>query len=99
MLFTGYALDPTVGLSQNEGNSYVGDVESAESSSGRTVFENPNRPDPSKAGVKRKLEKNDNSADTEGYRGPWAPYENENRSAKPSEVFEFIFGLLSKCTQ
>ncbi|KAI9563186.1 hypothetical protein GHT06_010644 [Daphnia sinensis] len=75
----GYALDPTVGLSQNEGSSYVGDIESAESSSGRTVFENPNRPDPSRAAVKRKIEKNDDSADLEGYKGPWAPYENENR--------------------
>ncbi|EFX88035.1 hypothetical protein DAPPUDRAFT_305671 [Daphnia pulex] len=81
-----YALDPTVGLTQNEGNSYVGNIESAESSSGRTVFENPNRPDPSRAATKRKLEKNDDSADLEGYRGPWAPYENENRSAKPSEA-------------
>lgn len=85
-IFTGYALDPTVGLAQNEGNSYVGNIESAESSSGRTVFENPNRPDPSRAATKRKIEKNDDSADLEGYRGPWAPYENENRSAKPSEV-------------
>ncbi|KAK4026056.1 pre-mRNA-processing factor 17 [Daphnia magna] len=82
----GYALDPTVGLAQNEGSSYVGDIESAESSSGRTVFENPNRPDPSRAGVKRKIEKNDDSADLEGYKGPWAPYENESRSAKPSEA-------------
>lgn len=81
----GYALDPTVGLSTNEGNSYVGDVESAESKAGRTVFENPNKPDPSKA-VKRKLEKNDDSADVEGYKGPWAPYENECRLSRPSEV-------------
>lgn len=87
----GYALDPTVGLAQNEGSSYVGDIESAESSSGRTVFENPNRPDPSRAGVKRKIEKNDDSADLEGYKGPWAPYENESRSAKPSEVKQYIF--------
>lgn len=93
MTFSGYALDPTVGLTQNEGNSYVGNIESAESSSGRTVFENPNRPDPSRATNKRKLEKNDDSADLEGYRGPWAPYENENRSAKPSEVNE-IFKFL-----
>lgn len=85
LFFPGYALDPTVGMSSNEGNTYVGNVESAESTSGRTVFENPNKPDPSKA-VKRKLEKNDNSEDIEGYKGPWAPYEGESRSAKPNEV-------------
>ncbi len=78
-----------MGLSTNEGNSYVGDIESAESTSGRTVFENPNKPDPSRA-VKRKLEKNDDSKDVEGYKGPWAPYENESRSAKPSEVNLFL---------
>ena len=87
-VFTGYALDPTVGMSSNEGGTYIGNVESAESTSGRTVFENPNKPDISKAGEakRRKLEKNDNSGDVEGYKGPWAPYENESRSAKPNEV-------------
>ena len=79
-------MDPTVGLSGNEGASYIGDVESAENTSGRTVYENPNRPDPTKAGIKRKIEKNDDSTDIEGYKGPWAPFENENRSAKPSDV-------------
>jgi len=82
----GYALDPSVGFSPNEGATYIGNVESAENSSGRTVFENPNRPDPSRAGIKRKIEKNDDSTDIEGYKGPWAPFENESRSAKPNET-------------
>ena len=80
-MFLGYALDPTVGIRNDFTNNYVGNVESAESSNGLTVFESSGKPRPP---MKRKLEKNDNSGDIEGYRGPWAPYENESRLAKPS---------------
>ena len=58
-------------------------MESAETSYGLTVFENSGKP---RAPIKRKHEKNDNSEDIEGYKGPWAPFENEERSAKPSDV-------------
>lgn len=63
----------------------MGNIEAADALSGRTVFENPNKPDPSRA-VKRKIEHNDNAEDVEGFKGPWAPYANENRIAKPTEV-------------
>lgn len=84
-------MDPSVG-EQNDGNTYIGNVESAETSYGLTVFENSGKP---RAPMKRKLEKNDNSEDIEGYKGPWAPFENEERSAKPSEVSNssFVWGL------
>ena len=61
---------PSIG-EQNDGNNYIGNVESAETSYGLTVFENSGKP---RAPIKRKHEKNDNSEDIEGYKRPWASF-------------------------
>lgn len=75
----GYALDPSVNDADNDGQTFVGDVQSAYDLNGKTVFESP-LPKP-----KRKLERNDDPKDIEGFSGPWAKYENEQTVAKPSE--------------
>lgn len=75
----GYALDPSVNSTENDGQSFVGDVQTAYDTNGKTVFESPR---PKK---KRKQEKNDNPQDIEGFSGPWAKYENEESVARPNE--------------
>lgn len=75
----GYALDPSVNDKDNDGQSYVGDVQTAYDTNGKTVFESPR---PKK---KRKQERNDNPEDIEGFSGPWAKYENEEAVARPNE--------------
>lgn len=75
----GYALDPSVNSADNDGQSFVGDVQTAYDTNGKTVFESPR---PKK---KRKQEKNDNPQDIEGFSGPWAKYENEESIARPNE--------------
>jgi len=74
----GYALDPSVD-EQADGQSYVGDLQSAYDDNGKTVFEAP------KAKKLRKQEKNDNPEDVEGFLGPWGKFENEVSVAKPNE--------------
>jgi len=54
---------------------------------GRTIFET-NRKHMSE---KRKKDKNDDSGDVEGYRGPWAPYVDAITSSRPSEVLVSFF--------
>lgn len=75
----GYALDPSVNDTDNDGQSYVGDVQSAYDTNGKTVFESP------KPKKKRKQERNDKPEDIEGFSGPWAKYENEESVARPNE--------------
>lgn len=75
----GYALDPSVNVEENDGQTFVGDVQTAYDTNGKTVFESPR---PKK---KRKQEKNDNPEDIEGFSGPWAKYENEESVARPNE--------------
>lgn len=75
----GYALDPSVNSEENDGQSFVGDVETAYQTDGKTVFETPR---PKK---KRKQEKNDNPEDVEGFLGPWGKYENEESVARPND--------------
>lgn len=75
----GYALDPSVNDKDNDGQSYVGDVQTAYDTNGKTVFESPR---PKK---KRKQDRNDNPEDIEGFSGPWAKYENEEAVARPNE--------------
>lgn len=75
----GYALDPSVNDKDNDGQSWVGDVQTAYDTNGKTVFESPR---PKK---KRKMERNDNPDDVEGFVGPWAKYENEESIARPNE--------------
>lgn len=74
----GYALDPSVD-DQADGQSFVGDLQSAYDDNGKTVFEPP------KAKKLRKQEKNDNPEDIEGFLGPWGKFENEVSVAKPNE--------------
>ncbi|XP_031638413.1 pre-mRNA-processing factor 17 [Contarinia nasturtii] len=75
----GYALDPSVNDKDNDGQSWVGDVQTAYDTNGKTVFESPI---PKK---KRKQERNDKPEDIEGFSGPWAKYENEESIARPNE--------------
>lgn len=75
----GFALDPSVNGEVADGSSYVGDLQTAYDTDGKTVFESP------KPKKKRKQEKNDDPADIEGFLGPWGKYENEQTVAKPSE--------------
>lgn len=75
----GYALDPSVNSEENDGQSFVGDVETAYQTDGKTVFESPR---PKK---KRKQEKNDKPEDIEGFLGPWGKYENEESVARPND--------------
>lgn len=75
----GFALDPSVNGEVADGSSYVGDLQTAYDTDGKTVFESP------KPKKKRKQEKNDDPADIEGFLGPWGKYENEQTIAKPSE--------------
>lgn len=75
----GYALDPSVNAEDNDGQSYVGDVQSAYDTNGKTVFESP-RPK-----LKRKQDRNDQPEDVEGFTGPWGKYENEESVARPND--------------
>lgn len=71
----GYAMDPS-----QDGESYVGDLSRFEENEGKSVFETTKiRP-----GDKRKREGPGNPEDVDGYQGPWAPFVDESKSAKPS---------------
>lgn len=74
----GYALDPSVNGETSDGQSFVGDLQAAYDTEGKTVFESPL---PKR---KRKQDKNDCPEDIEGFLGPWGKYENEESVAKPS---------------
>lgn len=77
----GYALDPTVDGSAEEGKIIIGAKEAAEESGGKTVFESTLL----RASDKRKRHRNNNPADIEGFLGPWGGYIDEKRVIKPSE--------------
>ncbi|XP_037948988.1 pre-mRNA-processing factor 17 [Teleopsis dalmanni] len=74
----GYAMDPSVDETI-DGQSFVGDLQSAYDDNGKTVFESP------KSKKKRKQEKNDNPEDIDGFVGPWGKYENEQSIARPND--------------
>lgn len=74
----GYALDPSVNGETSDGHSYVGDLQAAYDTEGKTVFESPM---PKK---KRKQDKNDKPEDIEGFLGPWGKFENEEAVARPN---------------
>nr|KAF7417260.1 hypothetical protein H0235_011791 [Vespula pensylvanica] len=77
----GYALDPTVDGSAEEGKTLIGAKEAAEESGGKTVFENTTlRPSD-----KRKRHRNNDPADIEGFLGPWGGYIDERRVVKPTQ--------------
>lgn len=75
----GFALDPSTNAAENDGQTFVGDVQEAHDTNGKTVFEAP------KTKSKRKQEKNDKPEDIEGFLGPWGKYENEESVARPNE--------------
>jgi pre-mRNA-processing factor 17 len=72
----GYALDPSVDTDQ----TFVGHLEAAYNSDGKTVFETAK----TKEG-KRKRHKNDNPEDVGGFLGPWGKFEDEKEVAQPTE--------------
>ncbi|XP_043074690.1 pre-mRNA-processing factor 17 [Puntigrus tetrazona] len=76
----GYALDPSVDVSQVSSSSYIGAVEEAEKNKGLTVFETG-----AKKSEKRKKVKGGDASDIESFLGPWAKYQDEKDVAKPSE--------------
>lgn len=80
-MLSGYALDPTVDGSVDEGRVIIGATEAAEESGGKTVFENTIL----RASDKRKRHRNNNPSDIEGFLGPWGGYIDEKRVIKPSE--------------
>ena len=76
----GYALDPSADK-PTAGDNYVGHLEAAYNSDGKTVFEsNKLKPE-----SKRKRHKNDNPSDLEGFLGPWGKYEDEKLVAQPTD--------------
>lgn len=81
MHFIGYALDPTVDGSADEGKTIIGAKDAAEESGGKTVFESTTL----RASDKRKRHRNDDPADIEGFLGPWGGYVDEKRIIKPTE--------------
>lgn len=81
LCFIGYALDPTVDGSAEEGKTIIGAKDAAEESGGKTVFESTTL----RASDKRKRHRNDDPADIEGFLGPWGGYVDEKRIIKPTE--------------
>lgn len=81
MFVVGYALDPTVDGSAEEGRTIIGAKEAAEECGGKTVFESTTlRPLD-----KRKRCRNNDPADIEGFLGPWGGYVDEKRIIKPTD--------------
>lgn len=76
----GYALDPSADK-PTAGDNYVGHLEAAYNSDGKTVFES-NKLNPEN---KRKRHKNDNPSDLEGFLGPWGKYQDEKLIAQPTD--------------
>ncbi|XP_042869900.1 pre-mRNA-processing factor 17-like [Penaeus japonicus] len=78
----GYAVDPSISGNPDDGRRYIGDTSTAKESSGMTVFETKHKPDQP---AKRRRDKNDDAGDIDGFKGPWAKFENEQTVMKPSE--------------
>ena len=81
LLFAGYALDPTVDGTPDEGKTLIGAKEVAEGTRAKTVFETTAL----READKRKRKKNDEPEDIEGFLGPWGGYIDEKRVMKPNE--------------
>lgn len=71
----GFAHDPT---EYTEPHKLIGDAKVDDTT---TVFEK----DAAKEKKKQKRVKNDDAADIEGFKGPWAPIVDEKRNVKPSD--------------
>lgn len=77
----GYALDPSAD-GATSGDNFVGHLEAAYNTDGKTVFESSKI----KAENKRKRNKNTDSADIDGFLGPWGKYEDEKLIATPTDA-------------
>lgn len=76
----GYALDPSADNPTTD-VSYVGHLEAAYNTDGKTVFESNKL----KQENKRKRHKNDNPEDVEGFLGPWGKFKDEKLIAQPTD--------------
>ncbi|KAG1671100.1 Pre-mRNA-processing factor 17 [Nymphon striatum] len=89
----GYALDPTVDGSVEEGKKLVGASETAEENNALTVFEASKK----RPGDRRKRERNGDAADIDGFLGPWGKYVDEETISKPAEEDkEFLEEYIAK---
>ncbi|KAF7634599.1 hypothetical protein Mgra_00006048 [Meloidogyne graminicola] len=84
----GYAENPSADAGGS--SSYIGDVESANLTGGRSLFESAKT-----GGQKRKRITNYDASDIDGYTGPWARFEDQQIVSKPDpelqkEMDEFI---------
>ncbi|CAK5009775.1 unnamed protein product [Meloidogyne enterolobii] len=84
----GYAENPSADAGGS--SSFVGDVESAHLTGGRSLFESAKT-----GGQKRKRIVNYDASDIDGYTGPWARFEDQKIVAKPDpelqkEMDEYI---------
>lgn len=85
----GYAVDPSIGGT----DKLVSNDFDIEDGTEKTVFESKKK----RLGDKRRREKNDNPEDVEGFKGPWACFEDEQKIAKPNEVIQFNFKSFLYC--
>ncbi|XP_055334696.1 pre-mRNA-processing factor 17-like [Paramacrobiotus metropolitanus] len=81
----GYALDPSL----SDGTKIIGNVGEAERRKGATII------DVEKTKLTRKRARNDNAEDLDNFQGPWAGFEDETTTSKPSaedmeEIQEFL---------
>lgn len=76
----GYALDPSADK-PTAGDNYVGHLEAAYNTDGKTVFETSKL----KPESRRKRHKNDNPSDLEGFLGPWGKYQDEQLVSQPTD--------------
>ncbi|CAF0870012.1 unnamed protein product, partial [Didymodactylos carnosus] len=75
----GYAADPST--ETHSTTHLVGDLINADINEGMTVFETTRK----RLADKRKKDKNYDSSDVEGFRGPWAPFVDEVKVSRPTE--------------
>ncbi len=89
----GYAVDPSINV-EGEGSRVVGNVDAAEAGDLKSVFEADTEKRPKDS---RKKETNNDPSDIEGYKGPWAKFEDEVTVSKPGdEDKEYLEEYLSK---
>lgn len=77
----GYALDPSVDGDVSDGPNYVGHLQAAYDTEGKTVFEKTE----ARAADKRKRLRNNQPDDIEGFLGPWGKFEDKKTVAVPNE--------------
>ena len=76
----GYALDPSVS-GQTSTQTFIGDVDKAIEKKGDDIITSRGKP----RAQKRRRETRGDAADIDGYKGPWAKFEDEKTTAAPSE--------------